>query len=122
MTDLFYMGGPVFMGILTIIFIAVVTTAVYLLVKKQGDVPAGVTANLVKELGLFGLITGVFGQFIGLYEAFAAIEQMGTVSQAMLVGGIKVSSVTTLYGLLICIIAWLLFFLVKIKESQSLRD
>lgn len=116
MTDLFYMGGPVLMGILTIILVAVVTVAVYLLVEKQNDLPNGLSSNLIKELGLFGLIVGVLGQFIGLYEAFNAIEQMGTVSQSMLIGGLKVSSITTIYGLLICIVAWLLFFLLKIKK------
>jgi len=116
MTDLFYMGGPVFMGILTIILVAVVTVAVLLLVKKQSDLPNGFSANLIKELGLFGLIVGVLGQFIGLYEAFNAIEQMGTVSQSMLIGGLKVSSITTIYGLLICTVAWLLFFFLKVKK------
>jgi len=110
------MGGPVFMGILTIILVAVVTITLYILTKRPNDLPEGLSLNLVKELGVFGLIVGVFGQLIGLYEAFNAIEQMGSVSQSMLIGGLKVSSITTIYGMLICIIAWLLFFLLKIKE------
>lgn len=121
MTDLFYMGGPFFMGILTIILFAVIASAIYLLTKKRKDIPGVVSVNFIKELGLFSLVVGVLGQFIGLYEAFNAIEQMGTVSQSMLTGGIKVSSITTIYGLLICIIAWLLFFLIKLSESRNMQ-
>jgi biopolymer transport protein ExbB/TolQ len=43
-----------------------------------------------------------------LYQAFSAIEQMGSVSQSMLAGGIKVSSITSIYGLVIFILAILL--------------
>jgi len=107
------------MGFLTIILVAVITTAVLLFLKKKEERPRGLSDNLVKEIGLFGLIVGVFGQLIGLYEAFNAIEQLGAVSQSMLVGGLKVSSITTIYGMLICMIAWLLFFLLKFKESKS---
>ena len=62
MLDYFYMGGPLFMGMLTLIF-------------------------------------------IGLFGAFEAIESMGGVSQSLLAGGLKVSSITSIYGLLIYIIS-----------------
>jgi hypothetical protein len=55
----------------------------------------------VKELGLLALAIGFLGQLVGLYAAFEGIEAMGGVSQAMLVGGLKVSSITAIYGLLI---------------------
>ena len=54
----------------------------------------------LKECGTLALALGVLGQLIGLYEAFEAIQSMGSVSTAMLVGGLKVSMVTTLYGLI----------------------
>ncbi len=107
------------MGFLTIILLAVLTTAIFLFIKKDAEIPHGLSENLVRELGLFALIAGVFGQLIGLYEAFSAIEQMGTVSQSMLIGGLKVSSITTIYGMLICLAAWLLYFLLKIKQAKS---
>ena len=43
-----------------------------------------------------------------LYDAFAAIENMGSVSQGILAGGLKVASTTTLYGLLVYIISRIL--------------
>lgn len=87
----FYMGGPLFMGMLTLIFIALIVAAVL----KKG----------VKEIGLLALAMGFLGQLIGLMGAFEGIEAMGGVSQSMLAGGLKVSSITSIYGLLIYIIS-----------------
>ena len=91
MLDYFYMGGPLFMGMLTLIFIALVVAAV---LKKD-----------VKEIGLLALALGFLGQLIGLMGAFEGIEAMGGVSQSILVGGLKVSSITSIYGLLIYIVS-----------------
>ncbi|MBL6867880.1 MAG: MotA/TolQ/ExbB proton channel family protein [Cryomorphaceae bacterium] len=91
MLDYFYMGGPLFMGMLTLIFIVLVVAAVL----KKG----------VKEIGLLALAIGFLGQFIGLFGAFEAIESIGGVSQSLLAGGLKVSSITSIYGLLIYIIS-----------------
>jgi hypothetical protein len=91
MLDYFYMGGPLFMGMLTLIFIALIVAAVL----KKG----------VKEIGLLALAMGFLGQLIGLMGAFEGIEAMGGVSQSMLAGGLKVSSITSIYGLLIYIIS-----------------
>ena len=87
MLDYFMMGGPLFMGILTLILLLMIYAAV-----RNG---------CVKELGLLALAVGFLGQLIGLFGAFEGIEQMGGVSQAMLAGGLKVSSITSSYGLLI---------------------
>ena len=79
------------MGMLTLIFIALVVAAV---LKKA-----------VKEIGLLALALGILGQLIGLMGAFEGIEAMGGVSQSILVGGLKVSSITSIYGLLIYIVS-----------------
>lgn len=83
------------MGILTIIGIGMLFA---FFLKK----------NAVKQLGLLALAIGALGQMIGLFGAFEAIESAGGVSQAMLAGGLKVSSITTIYGLLIYVISLLL--------------
>ena len=79
------------MGMLTLIFIVLVVAAV---LKKD-----------VKEIGLLALALGILGQLIGLMGAFEGIEAMGGVSQSILVGGLKVSSITSIYGLLIYIVS-----------------
>lgn len=94
MIDLFMMGGPLFMGILTVVFLLMIVAAV-----RNGS---------VRELGLLALAVGFMGQLLGLFGAFEGIEQMGGVSQAMLAGGLKVSSITSIYGLLIYIVGLLI--------------
>lgn len=94
MLDYFMMGGPLFMGILTLILLLMIYAAV-----RNG---------CVKELGLLALAVGFLGQLIGLFGAFEGIEQMGGVSQAMLAAGLKVSSITSIYGLLIYTVSLLI--------------
>ncbi|MEL0146377.1 MAG: hypothetical protein VW808_05565 [Schleiferiaceae bacterium] len=94
MLDYFMMGGPLFMGILTLILLLMIYAAV-----RNG---------CVKELGLLALAVGFMGQLLGLFGAFEGIEQMGGVSQAMLAGGLKVSSITSIYGLLIYTVSLLI--------------
>lgn len=106
------------MGILTIILIIAVAVAVYIFVQKDRENAKAPSATLVKEIGIFGLVFGIFGQFVGLYQAFTAIEQMGSVSPALLAGGLKVSAITTLYGMIIFVIAWLIYFGLKAVLSK----
>lgn len=105
MLDLFYQGGPLFMGILTILFIFVLISG-----WKFPD--------WTKEIGLLALTIGILGQTIGLYSAFSAIEAMGEVSQEIMFGGLKVSSITTIYGLIIYVIAILISLLNKSRLSR----
>ncbi|TNJ41946.1 MotA/TolQ/ExbB proton channel family protein [Tamlana fucoidanivorans] len=104
MLDLFYQGGLLFMTLLTILLIGVIVS--FLKFPKW-----------TKEVGLLALSTGILGQIIGLYSAFQGIEQMGAVSQQMMAGGLKVSSITTIYGLVIYVISLLLQLAKKIKLS-----
>ena len=103
MMELFWMGGPLFMGLITIAFFAGLAAGVYAYITiSKGQLSNEQIAKRidnVKSLGLLALVIGVLGQMIGLFEAFKAIEQMGSVSPAMLAGGLKVSSITTLWGL-----------------------
>ena len=63
----FMMGGPLFMSILTLLFLGVVYAA---LQRK----------SILKEFGLAALAFGFLGQFIGLLGAFEAIEAAGGVN------------------------------------------
>ncbi len=119
-------GGPLFMGILTAIFIVMVAWTVYqflpVLLKKD-FIYDKTKARLkhIKTIGTFALVFGITGQLIGLYQAFSAIEQMGGVSPSLLMGGLKVSMITTLYGIIIFLISLILYFVtdfVASKESE----
>lgn len=115
MMELFVEGGVLFMSIVTIGFILVLAATVRgaMLVFGENEHSAFYIKDqlaYIKAAGLFAVVCGVFGQMIGLFQAFKALEHMGSVSTAMLAGGLKVSSITTLYGLfvyLIALLSWL---------------
>ena len=102
MLNLFYEGGTLFMTILTILLIGVIVC--FFKFPKW-----------VKEVGLLALAFGILGQIIGLYGVFQGIEKMGQVSQEMMAGGLKVSSISTIYGLLIYILSLVLRLINKPK-------
>ena len=125
MFELFYMGGPLFMGILTLLFLIVLILAVRARMKStNGDWDLSTSRrnlSYVKSAGILAFVVGVFGQLIGLYSAFIAIEEMGTVSPAMLAGGLKVSMITTLYGSVILIVSMLIWLFMDsmLKDKAS---
>lgn len=115
MTDLFYMGGPLFMGILTLLFLIILALATYQgaeIVRNsiRHETSFRHKLSYIKSLGLFTLVFGIFGQLLGLYQAFTAIEKAGgQISPALLAGGLKVSMITTLYGVVIFLLSYLIW-------------
>ncbi len=124
MKNLFFEGGPLFMGILTVVLIIMVAWAVYhflpVLLKKEADlVKSKSRLKHIKTIGTFALITGILGQLIGLISAFDAIEQAGGVQQGILAGGLKVSTIPTIYGIFIFMISLILWFVVDIIITKT---
>ena len=125
MKEWFVMGGSLFMSILTILLVIIVAVSVYFAVTIAGG-KASEKANFkqqlryVKSLGLFTMITGILGQLIGLFSAFTAIEAAGDVSPAMLAGGLKVSMITSLTGIVIYLISIIIWFLLDMFYQKKL--
>ncbi len=113
MSDFFYAGG-IFMWPLALLGLV----ALIIALKKaadvfgDGDEPASFhrpMINTVLQIGIFSFFFGILSQAIGLIEALQAIEMMGDVSPAMLAGGLKVSMIAPVFGLLIflgCFAFW----------------
>jgi len=95
MIEIFFQGGILFMSLISIGLLGVIYSY-------------WVYDDNIITYGNLSLAVGIFGTLIGLYDAFAAIENMGSVSQGILAGGLKVASTTTLYGLLVYIISRIL--------------
>ena len=114
MKELFYQGGVLFMSVLTILLIIAVVWILfnwlkYLSKKQQDKLAALRMIKYGKSIGLLAMVTGILGQLIGLYSAFSTIEQVKNVSPEVLFGGLKVSMITTLYGIFIFISVTLLW-------------
>jgi biopolymer transport protein ExbB/TolQ len=115
MFDLLFQGGILFMGILTLLLLVILAMAVimglHIFTGKRG-VTEKIRHQLtyIKSVGLFALIFGILGQAIGLYEAFIDIEKMESISPSLLAGGLRVSSLTSIYGIIIFLLSYLLWF------------
>ncbi|MBN2638368.1 MAG: MotA/TolQ/ExbB proton channel family protein [Bacteroidales bacterium] len=112
--ELFYMGGPGFMGVLTILLITMVAWIVYYFIVGY---TSKMDANKVlrklgygRSIGLFAFITGILGQLIGLYMAFSDIAKVGNISPSVVFAGVKVSMIVTFYGFFIYLVSLILWF------------
>ncbi|MEM9671811.1 MAG: hypothetical protein AAF992_04405 [Bacteroidota bacterium] len=111
--DLFYRGEALFMGILTLLLITIVMisviTAICITKNKAKNIDqVQQYFSYLKSTGLFTLIFGLFTQLLGLYGAFVAIEEWGSISSTVLSMGLWTSSIPSLYGLLIFLFSHLI--------------
>jgi putative Mn2+ efflux pump MntP len=125
MKDWFVMGGTLFMSLLTILLVIMLAVAIYFAItitsgKASEKKNFKEQLRYVKSLGLFTMITGILGQLIGLFSAFTAIESAGDVSPAMLAGGLKVSMITSLTGIVIYLISIVIWFLLDLYYQKKL--
>lgn len=108
--NLFMMGGPLFMGILSLILIGVIISVVRYVTAEEKSKEK---LDLIKAFGLLAMITGVLAQLIGLFDALKAIEMAGRIAPGILAAGLKVSMITTLYGLTIYVISLIIWITLK---------
>lgn len=95
-------GGPGFMYVILFLLILIVVLIVKGFLEKGNNQK---TLSLIGSFGLFTVVWGFLGQTIGLISAFQAIEQVGDVSMALLAGGLKVSLLAPIFGLIVFLIA-----------------
>ncbi|PLW98867.1 MAG: hypothetical protein C0593_04615 [Marinilabiliales bacterium] len=126
MKDLFYMGGTMFMSILTILLIIMVAWYIFHTVRFFINPDLGKEKALRqlmygRSIGLFSIITGITGQMVGLFAAFDAIEKAADISPALVFGGVKVSMITTMYGILIFLFGLIIWFIVSQLVERTER-
>jgi biopolymer transport protein ExbB/TolQ len=79
------------------------------------------TINAVLQIGIFSFFFGILGQALGLLEALQVIEQLGPISPSLVAGGVKVSMITTVYGLLIFLVSFVAWAVLKYR-NETLED
>ena len=124
MFDYLIEGGVLFMGMLSIVLLVILILTVVISVpiitnKKIDNNNINVRLGYIKSLGLFGLVLGMLGQFIGLFEAFQIIETGMKISPSLLAGGLRVSSITSIYGMIIFLVAYLIWFTLKTLMARK---
>jgi hypothetical protein len=75
-----------------------------------GAARATTHADAVLFWGAFALAAGFLGTAVGLYQAAWAVERAGAVEPTLVWGGIRLTLITTQFGLLVFLTALLLWF------------
>jgi len=133
MKDLFIMGGPFFMGLLTILLVITTAWIIYHFIvayssKNTDKVTLLRKLGYGKSMGLFALTTGILGQLIGFSAMFGSIEELmatgGELKPIMVFGAIRVTMIVTMYGILIYLFSLLLWFIASmlIEKKQANQD
>jgi hypothetical protein len=108
-------GGPLFMTVIYILWIAVITLTIRFLIiymKDRQIAKLKRTNDAILFLGSFTFLFGIFGQTLGIFGALSSIEAVGPLHPSLIAGGLKVSMITTIYGFglfLISSIIWFIF-------------
>lgn len=89
---LFMEGGPGFMTVITLLFIAVLFCA--------WKFP-----KLVKLTGNMALAVSAFSTLLGFCQTADVIQIVGSMSQDVLWGGIKVCTIAPMYGLIVYMVS-----------------
>lgn len=112
MIDLLVAGNLAFTVPLVLVAAAVLAVAIRTAItigRDRGDATSG--TRMLFHLGLFAFVFGLMSQGIGLYQMMGAIQEIGSVSPAIVAGGLRVSFIVPLFGLYIFVAALLLRFL-----------
>lgn len=122
MLEIFYAGERVVMGIITISALIMLTLSVLnlrsiLTGNAGGD--SDVRHRRIKEVGLFALIIGLFASTLDLVAMFSAIEMAGDISMGLLAAGLKLTMITTVYGLIVYALSVLISMLLSWRISKA---
>lgn len=69
--------------------------------------------------GVWVVVIGLLGTFLGIYQAAGVLEQFGEASPELIWGGIKVSLTTTVFGLLVFSVAALLWMGLRTRYRRA---
>ena len=94
-------GGPLFMYTLVVLLLVIIMLLIKAFTKKESSEKS---IELIKSISLFALVWGFLGQIIGLIGAFDVIETFGNVPPEVLASGIKVSSLSPAFGMVVFLI------------------
>ena len=131
MKDLFLMGGPSFMATLTLFLIITTAWFIYhfIISYNSNKINQEKLLRLFgygKSIGLFSLIIGITGQMVGISAMFSAIEEAiqggEEVIPVLVYGGIKVTMIVTMYGMLIYLLSILLWFIASIMIEKKFKE
>ena len=107
-------GGLVF----TLPIITLILVILFIFVKAYNDSELKQKyISRIAAISIFALALGVLGQVIGMMQGFKMIEATAEgVSPKILAGGLRISSITTFFGLIAFVIGRLVIIILQWKK------
>lgn len=117
--NLFKSAGMLNMIILTLLLVVVVfwIFRCYGLRNSQSHDLFLTNVDHLRSIGLFAFMMGILFHLIGFYNAFSFFEQVEGVAPSIFYGGLKVSMITTIYGLIIYLLSIIASVLLKLRSA-----
>ncbi|OFY44300.1 MAG: hypothetical protein A2X18_01435 [Bacteroidetes bacterium GWF2_40_14] len=111
-------GGVMFMVPIYTLWLAVICLSVLVVVFLFTK--AGRNRKLMKRmsdwilfLGSMAFLLGILGHTLGLIQILEVIQQIGAVSQNVLAGGLKVAMYPAMFGFVLLIFAFVVWFVMR---------
>jgi len=122
MPDFIVEGGP-FMLPLTVLALLSIAVALkkgidFYVRDDPGSGNHRGSVNAILQIGIFCFFFGVLSQAVGLYQALGAIVAAGDVSPALIFGGLRVSFIAPIYGLVIFLFTLAAWSVLKYKVDE----
>lgn len=96
--------------IMWVIVFALAIVLVFNLYKGKPSTKTKAISESIMFIGSFAFLIGILAQVIGLMEAMEVIQTIGDISPALIAGGIKVSLLAPVYGFILLIISFFIWF------------
>lgn len=122
LSELYVAGGVWYMHAVSLPFIAnivfVVVVALQIIQKKDVNMKL---LEAGRQAGILALVLGIYGTIAGLFQAFDALENSKDIIPfQVIMGGLKVALITTLYGFIAFCISQLIYIILKLMTPKSL--
>ena len=120
--DLGFIRGPLFFSFTVVIGLALFSAVRLFRPNAMPDLRSKAWLDAILFWGGFASISGLLGTLIGFTIATQSVEAAGEVNVTLMWGGIKVSMLASLFGVLILAFASLLWFVLQLRWRLLLAD
>ncbi len=118
----FQAGGP-FMWLLLVMLIIVLVLSIVrgmqvFSTKEKNKKQLENGINSILFWGGYSVVVGFFAHFLGIMYAMQAIQAASDISPAIVAGGYSISLITILFGLIVFMIAALIWFVLRVFVNR----
>jgi hypothetical protein len=121
-TEFGFIRWPLMFSFMTVIGLALFSTIRLFRPGATADLHTKAWLDAILFWGGFATISGLLGTLIGITIASQSVEAAGEVNVTLMWGGIKISLLSSLFGVLILAFASLLWFVLQLRWRLLVAD